>query len=86
VNEETAHATQDFVEKRLAAIKNQRSAGEAEDLALIIGARRAPAVPPAPTDARADGKSLGFALEKELAKPFLELALLCKAVVCCACS
>ena len=31
-----------------------------------------------------DGKSLGFALEKELSKSFLELALLCKAVVCCA--
>lgn len=30
-----------------------------------------------------DGKSLGFALEKELSKTFLELAVMCKAVVCC---
>jgi phospholipid-transporting ATPase len=37
VNEENAHDTKDFIEKRLAAIKNQRNTGEAEDLALIIG-------------------------------------------------
>lgn len=30
-----------------------------------------------------DGKSLTFALEKEVSKIFLELAMLCKAVVCC---
>ncbi len=30
-----------------------------------------------------DGKSLGFALQKEIAPIFLELAILCKAVVCC---
>jgi len=30
-----------------------------------------------------DGKSLGFALEKDIAKTFLELAILCKAVICC---
>ncbi|PWN97017.1 putative P-type ATPase [Tilletiopsis washingtonensis] len=30
-----------------------------------------------------DGKSLTFALEKELSKIFLELAVLCKAVICC---
>ncbi|KAI0031845.1 calcium transporting ATPase [Vararia minispora EC-137] len=30
-----------------------------------------------------DGKSLGYALEKELSKQFLELAIMCKAVVCC---
>lgn len=30
-----------------------------------------------------DGKSLTFALDKELSKAFLELATLCKAVVCC---
>lgn len=34
---------------------------------------------------RTDGKSLTFALEKDLSKTFLELAILCKAVVCCAC-
>jgi phospholipid-transporting ATPase len=38
VNEETAHGTQEFLNKRLSAIKNQRSTGELEDLALVIGA------------------------------------------------
>ncbi|KIM63851.1 hypothetical protein SCLCIDRAFT_1213640 [Scleroderma citrinum Foug A] len=66
VNEDNANDTAEFISKRLSAIKNQRSSGELEDLALII-----------------DGKSLGFALEKELSKSFLELALLCKAVICC---
>ncbi|KAH7883148.1 Ca-transporting ATPase [Phlebopus sp. FC_14] len=66
VNEENAQDTADFICKRLTALKNQRSSGELEDLALII-----------------DGKSLTFALEKELSQSFLELALLCKAVVCC---
>ena len=37
VNEDNAHDTQDFLTKRLSAIKNQRSTGELEDLALIIG-------------------------------------------------
>lgn len=37
INEENAHDTQDFINKRLAAVKNQRTAGEMEDLALIIG-------------------------------------------------
>lgn len=66
INEETAEATNDFITRRLTAIKNQRSTGELEDLALII-----------------DGKSLTFALEKELSKSFLELAIMCKAVLCC---
>ncbi|KAH9927393.1 phospholipid-translocating P-type ATPase, partial [Amylocystis lapponica] len=66
VNEETQHDTQEFISKRLSAIKNQRNTGELEDLALII-----------------DGKSLTFALEKELSSLFLELAIMCKAVICC---
>lgn len=37
VNEENAHDTREFLSKRLSAIKNQRSTGELEDLALIIG-------------------------------------------------
>ena len=37
VNEENAQDTQDFLTKRLSAIKNQRSTGELEDLALVIG-------------------------------------------------
>ncbi|CCM04383.1 uncharacterized protein FIBRA_06558 [Fibroporia radiculosa] len=69
VNEETMLDTQEFITKRLSAIKNQRSTGELgelEDLALVI-----------------DGKSLGYALEKEISSAFLELALMCKAVICC---
>ncbi|TFK75474.1 calcium transporting ATPase [Pluteus cervinus] len=66
VNEENARGTEEFINKRLSAIKNQRNSGDVEDLALII-----------------DGKSLGFALEKELSKTFLELAVMCKAVICC---
>ncbi|ESK93693.1 calcium transporting atpase [Moniliophthora roreri MCA 2997] len=66
VNEETAHDTEEFITKRLSAIKNQRSTGEQEDLALVI-----------------DGKSLTFALEKSISKVFLELAIMCKAVICC---
>jgi len=37
VNEENVDDTRDFLSKRLSAIKNQRSTGELEDLALIIG-------------------------------------------------
>ncbi|OBZ69638.1 hypothetical protein A0H81_10594 [Grifola frondosa] len=66
VNEENAHDTEEFITKRLSAIKSQRNTGELEDLALII-----------------DGKSLTFALEKEISKAFLELAIMCKAVICC---
>ncbi|KAG6876054.1 hypothetical protein C0993_005923, partial [Termitomyces sp. T159_Od127] len=66
VNEESARETEQFLTKRLNAIKNQRNSGESEDLALII-----------------DGKSLGFALQKEISHIFLELAIMCKAVICC---
>lgn len=66
VNEENSHDTANLINKRLHGIKNQRSVGEIEELALII-----------------DGKSLTFALEKEISKSFLELALMCKAVICC---
>ena len=38
VNEESAHETEQFLSKRLTAIKNQRKSGELEDLALVIGA------------------------------------------------
>ncbi|KAI0314556.1 calcium transporting ATPase [Amylostereum chailletii] len=66
INETSMLDTKDTLERRLTAIKNQRSSGELEDLALII-----------------DGKSLTYALEKELSKQFLELAIMCKAVICC---
>lgn len=66
VNEETAEATNEFINKKLLAIKSQKNVGDLEELALVI-----------------DGKSLGFALDRSMSKSFLELAILCKAVVCC---
>lgn len=67
VNEETAAATRDNIQKKLDAIRTQsEGAIDTETLALII-----------------DGKSLTFALEKDLEKMFLDLAIICKAVICC---
>lgn len=37
MNEGNSLDTQEFLTKRLSAIKNQRSTGELEDLALVIG-------------------------------------------------
>ena len=37
MNEDNQHDTYEFINKRLQAIKSQRSSGELEDLALIIG-------------------------------------------------
>lgn len=37
VNEETMHATRDFIAKKLQAITAQRRTGDMEELALIIG-------------------------------------------------
>ena len=66
VNEESAMATRENIQKKLDAVKSQAAGGEYDTLALVI-----------------DGKSLTFALEKDLEKLFLELALMCKAVICC---
>lgn len=83
VNEENAHDTQDFLTKRLSAIKNQRSTGELEDLALVIGKNFARSASSSLTYEFTDGKSLGFALQRDMSKIFLELAIMCKAVICC---
>jgi phospholipid-transporting ATPase len=82
INEENAQETKDFITKRLTAIKNQRKSGELEDLALIIG-KSAHNLRIRGLRADLDGKSLTFALEKDIAKTFLELAIMCKAVICC---
>lgn len=67
VNEETAAATRDNIQKKIDAIRTQGDGTiESETLALII-----------------DGKSLTYALEKDLEKMFLDLAVMCKAVICC---
>jgi phospholipid-transporting ATPase len=66
INEETAAATRDNLQKKLSAVQSQFQSGVTiETLALVI-----------------DGKSLTFALEKDLEKMFLDLAVICKAVIC----
>jgi phospholipid-transporting ATPase len=65
INEETAEATRDNLQKKLEAVKSQIASGDSEPLALVI-----------------DGRSLTFALEKDMEKLFLDLAVICKAVVC----
>nr|WNZ75355.1 aminophospholipid translocase [Trichoderma harzianum] len=67
VNEESAAATRDNIQKKIDAIRTQGDGTiEMESLALVI-----------------DGKSLTYALEKDLEKLFLDLAIMCKAVICC---
>jgi phospholipid-transporting ATPase len=67
VNETTAAATRDNIQKKLDAIRTQGDGTiETETLALVI-----------------DGKSLTYALERELDRLFLDLAIMCKAVICC---
>lgn len=83
MNEESAHDTKEFLSKRLTAIKSQISSGELEDLALIIGQCKMFTTTLSHPQCETDGKSLGFALDKEISKTFLELAIMCKAVICC---
>ena len=66
VNEENSAATRTNLENKLSAIRNQ-SAGGAELETLALVI---------------DGKSLTYALEKDMEKMFLELAIMCKAVIC----
>ncbi|KAK4115396.1 phospholipid-translocating P-type ATPase [Canariomyces notabilis] len=67
VNEENAAATRDNIQKKIDAIKNQGDATIEMETLALI----------------IDGKSLTYALEKDLEKLFLDLAVMCKAVICC---
>ena len=67
VNEENAAATRDNIQKKLDAI---RSHGDG-----IIEVETLALV--------IDGKSLTYALEKDMERLFLDLAVMCKAVICC---
>lgn len=67
INEESAQATRDNIAKKLGAIRSQSSGGAELETLALI----------------IDGKSLTYALEKGLDKEFLDLAVLCKAVICC---
>ena len=68
VNEDSAAATRTNLENKLAAVKNQSQIGAPELETLALVI---------------DGKSLTYALEKDLEKLFLDLAVMCKAVICC---
>ncbi|KAA6414048.1 MAG: phospholipid-translocating ATPase [Lasallia pustulata] len=67
VNEENSTATRDNLSKKLDAIRSQSAGGMEMDTMALV----------------IDGKSLTYALEKEMEKMFFDLAVMCKAVICC---
>ncbi|PBP17509.1 phospholipid-translocating P-type ATPase [Diplocarpon rosae] len=67
VNEESAAMTRDNIQKKLDAIRTQGDGTISIDTLALV----------------IDGKSLTYALERELEKNFLDLAVMCKAVICC---
>lgn len=67
VNEESIEATRDNLQKKIDAIRTQGDGTIEMETLALI----------------IDGKSLTFALEKDLEKLFLDLAVMCKAVICC---
>ncbi|KAI9779356.1 MAG: hypothetical protein M1816_003603 [Peltula sp. TS41687] len=67
INEESFDATKENISKKMTAIKNQSDGGIELETLALV----------------IDGKSLTYALEKELEKMFLDLAVMCKAVICC---
>ncbi|KAL1977454.1 hypothetical protein VTN31DRAFT_313 [Thermomyces dupontii] len=67
VNEESAQATRENLSKKLQAVQSQAMSGGDSEPMALI----------------IDGKSLTYALEKDMEKLFLDLAVQCKAVVCC---
>ncbi|KAH0559343.1 hypothetical protein GP486_004142 [Trichoglossum hirsutum] len=67
VNEESLEATRDNLSKKLNAIRGQKDGGIELETMALV----------------IDGRSLTYALEKEMEKMFLDLAVMCKAVICC---
>ena len=68
INEETKSATRDTLTKKLTAIRSQATLPTPEmDVLALV----------------IDGKSLTYALEKDIERTFLDLAVMCKAVICC---
>lgn len=67
VNEENSTATRENLQKKLDAVLSQESANGEREILALV----------------IDGKSLTFALEKGMEKLFLDLAVKCKAVICC---
>jgi len=66
VNQESAAATREDLSKKLQAVQSQLASGGENEQLALI----------------IDGKSLTYALEKDMEKLFLDLVVSCKAVVC----
>ena len=66
VNEENAAATRENLTKKIDAIKSQAEGNSDLEALALV----------------IDGKSLTYALERDLEKVFLDLAVMCKAVIC----
>jgi phospholipid-transporting ATPase len=66
INEESKEATTDNIQKKLSVIASQGQGGAEMDVLALV----------------IDGKSLTYALERDLEKQFLDLAVKCKAVIC----
>ncbi|KAI9803259.1 MAG: hypothetical protein M1825_002050 [Sarcosagium campestre] len=67
INEESSQDTRNNIAKKLSAIRSQTDGGIEMESLALI----------------IDGKSLTYALEKDMEKMFLDLAVICKAVICC---
>lgn len=67
INEENKEDTRDNIRKKFQAITSQSQGGHEMDVLALV----------------IDGKSLTYALERDLEKEFLDLAIKCKAVICC---
>ncbi|CAN6674651.1 phospholipid-transporting ATPase Drs2p [Trichomonascus vanleenenianus] len=67
INEDDFPSVQDNIRSKLNAIKSTQAAHQEYETMALV----------------IDGKSLGFALDKRLEKEFLELGVMCKAVICC---
>lgn len=67
VNEENSTDTRQNLEKKLAAVESQRASGGEHEVLALV----------------IDGRSLTYALEKDMERLFLDLAVKCRAVVCC---
>ena len=66
VNEDNSEATRDNLVKKLNAVRSQADVGIEMETLALV----------------IDGKSLTYALEKDMEKMFLDLAVMCKAVIC----
>ena len=66
VNEDSSEGTRDNISKKLTAIRGQAESHSELETLALV----------------IDGRSLTYALEKDMEKMFLDLAVMCKAVIC----